>query len=213
METRHYLTCLWPGMAELWWRGRLSALPAAIGFALALNLYLVARYLYPEWLAPGLVKLGFWVGIPAWGFCVARNVRELPSILKPRATSDQPDRFPEARNAFLRGSWSEAEGLLTDVLAIEPRDPPALFLLTGVYRHTGRLEAAKILLQEIKRLEIADAWWMEWEAENQRLRQAFSATQEEATEDPETEPAADLTAESPQVAGESTNSREFREFS
>ena len=47
--------------------------------------------------------------------------------------------FPQARTAYLRGDWAEAEGLLTDVLAIEPRDPPALLLLTGVYRHTGRL--------------------------------------------------------------------------
>ena len=30
MEARYYVTCLWPGLAELWWRGRLSGLPAAV---------------------------------------------------------------------------------------------------------------------------------------------------------------------------------------
>ena len=62
MEAKHYATCLWPGMADIWWRGRLSALPIAIAFALALNLLLVTRYIYPEWMASvgaKLVQAGF----------------------------------------------------------------------------------------------------------------------------------------------------------
>ncbi len=204
MEARHYLSCLWPGMAELWWRGRLSALPAAIGFALAVNLYLVSRYLYPEWVSSGLVTMGFWVGVPLWGFCVIRNVRELPTWLTPRAASGKPDRFPEARDAYLQGDWATAEGLLTDVLAIEPRDPPALLLLTAVYRHTGRLEAASILMKEIRRLEIADSWWMEWEAEDRRLKRAISALKEESDDEESSSEessvaAADLTEEVGQI--------------
>jgi hypothetical protein len=48
-----------------------------------------------------------------------------------------------------------------------------LLLLTGVYRHTGRLEAAELLLRELSRLEVADAWLLEIQAESQRLRRAF----------------------------------------
>ncbi len=173
MEARYYATCLWPGLAELWWRGRLSGLPAAVAFALAFNLYLVSRYLYPQWIAGGLVSIGFWVGLLVWIFCVVRSVRELPGLIAPRTISEQPDQFPQARSAYLRGDWAEAEGLLTDVLAIEPRDPPALLLLTGVYRHSGRLEAAALLLREIRRLEIADHWWLEVDAENRRLERAI----------------------------------------
>ena len=180
MEARYYLTCLWPGLAELWWRGRLSGLPAAVAFALAFNLYLVARYLYPQWIATGLVSIGFWVGLLVWIFYVVRGVRELPGLIAPRTVCEQPDRFPDARTAYLRGDWAEAEGLLTDVLAIEPRDPPALLLLTGVYRHTGRVEAASLLLREIRRLEIADHWWLEVEAENRRLERAVKQAEPEA---------------------------------
>ncbi len=32
---KHYLTCLWPGLPEMWFRGQLAALPAALTFALA----------------------------------------------------------------------------------------------------------------------------------------------------------------------------------
>jgi hypothetical protein len=177
MEARYYVTCLWPGLAELWWRGRLSALPTAIAFAFALNLLLVARYLYPDWMAGGLVSMAFWIGILAWISYVVHSTRELPSLIAPRSVSDQPDRFPEARVAYLRGEWTEAERLLLDVLAIEPRDPPALLLLTGVYRHTGRLDAAEVLLNEITTLEIADSWFIEVEAETQRLKLAIEAFQ------------------------------------
>ena len=153
MESRYYLTCLWPGLSELWWRGRLSALPAAIAFAVAVNAILVTRYQYPEWIPSSLVSMAFWVGLIAWGFYVIRSARELPKMLAPRRTANLPDQFPEARTAYLRGNWSAAEEMLTEVLGIEPRDPPALLLLAGVYRHTDRLEAAEILLQEIVRLE------------------------------------------------------------
>ena len=178
MEVKHYATCLWPGLAEIWWRGRLSALPAAIAFTLTVNLILIARYLYPGWIHSGLVSLTFWGGLIALFFYIVRTSRELPTLISPRTVSEEPDQFPEARIAYLSGRWEEAEGLLTDVLAIEPRDPPALLLLTGVYRHTGRLEAAELLLREITRLEVADTWLLEVEAESTRLKRAFESENE-----------------------------------
>lgn len=182
MDSRYYATCLWPGLAEIWWRGRLSGLPAAIAFTLALNLLLVTRYLYPQWIAGGLVTMGFWIGIIAWVFAVVRGIREVPALIAPRQVSQEPDRFPEARSAYLAGNWAAAEGLLTEVLAIEPRDPPALLLLTGVYRHTGRLEAAQVLLDEIVKLEVADGWFLETQAEARRLERAVAATRQEQPE-------------------------------
>ncbi len=185
MELRHFATCLWPGLAELWWRGRLSALSTAIPFAIVVNLFLVTRFIYPAWISPGLVSMGFWVGIVAWIFYVARSLRELPAILSPRRISEEPDRFPDAHQAYLRGNWTEAEKLLTNVLSIEPRDPPALLLLTGVYRHTDRLESADILLEQISRLEVSDSWLLEVEAEGKRLKRAVKATKKALPSKPE----------------------------
>jgi hypothetical protein len=184
MEAKYYATCFWPGLAELWWRGRLSALPAAIAFTLVVNLILVARYLYPGWIHSGLVSLTFWGGIISLFFYIIRTSRELPALINPRGTSEQPDQFPDARIAYLSGQWEDAEGLLTDVLAIEPRDPPALLLLTGVYRHTGRFEAAELLLREVTRLEVAEAWSLEIETEAKRLTQAVEAGNTSEQTDP-----------------------------
>ncbi|TWT53479.1 hypothetical protein Pla22_11080 [Rubripirellula amarantea] len=173
MESVHYVTCLWPGLPELWWRGRLTALPAAIAFALAVNFVLVTRFIYPQWLPSGLATMAFWIGLVAWGFLIYRNIRELPEIVFPRAVSEEPDVFPAAQQAYLKGNWKVTEQLLNDVLAIEHRDPPALLLLAGVYRITERYESAEMLMKEIGRLEVADGWFLEVAAEQQRLEQAI----------------------------------------
>ena len=169
IQPRHYLTCLWPGLSELWWRGRLSALPAAIIFAVALNLLLVFRFMYPEWLSGILVRMAVWIGMIAWVFFVIRNVRELPALLVPREISEEPDRFAEAQLSYLNADWAEAETILLQVLAIEPRDPPALLLLSGVYRHTERAENAQLLMSELSRLEVGDTWSLEIAAEMVRI--------------------------------------------
>lgn len=206
MELRHYMTCFWPGLPELWWRGRLSSLPAAIGFGVAFNLILVTRFIYPEWFSGVLVKLTMWIGIAAWLFWSVKSIQELPLLLAPRTVSDEPDHFADARDAFLRGEWHEAEGLLTDILAIESRDPPALLLLAGVYRRTGRLEAAQSLIQEISRLEAADGWWLERLAEEKRLDIAIArAADETEAENVETDVNAETNAADSESVRDSTD--------
>ena len=172
MQIQHFLTCLWPGLADLWWRGRLSALPAAIAFGIALNWLLLTTFLYTEWMSGHLVRMACWIGVAAWAFFVVQRFRELPALIAPRAVSDEPDRFGDAHTAFLRAEWDSAEEMLQEVLAIEPRDPPALLLLASVYRHTNRLDSAEVLINEISRVEVADAWHLELEAEKNRLERA-----------------------------------------
>ncbi|MCM2370601.1 hypothetical protein [Aporhodopirellula aestuarii] len=182
IQPKHYLTCLWPGMAELWWRGRFSALPAAVAFAAIVNALLVAKFIYSDWLSGGLVLLACWVVAAAWLVLTIRSIRELPLLLTPLQASEEPDRFPEAQIAFLRADYEQAEQLLNENLAIEPRDPPALLLLSAIYRHTGRLHASKLLLTEIRKLEVAEPWGLEFAAEQARLERDVAAREEEIDE-------------------------------
>lgn len=197
IHARHYLTCLWPGLPELWWRGKLSALPVAIVFAVLLNLLLVVRFLYPAWLAGILVGLGSWIGVGVWAFLVIRGVKRLPELLTPRTVADQPDRFEDAQLCYLQAEWKLAERELLGVLAIEPRDPPALLLLSGVYRHTDRVESAKLLMTELTRLDVGESWMVEIQAERARIENAIGRSTEEShreEDDFEDEFPADLTA-------------------
>jgi hypothetical protein len=169
LDNKLYLSCLWPGLPELWWRGRLSALPTAVAFGIALNVMLVARFIYPEWLTFSLVRVGGWVGVAVWFYCTIKNIKDLPGLLHPRKASKQPDRYGEAHLAYLRSDWPRAESLLRECLAVEERDPPALLLLAGVYRHTGRFESARGCIELLRTTEVADRWWLEVDAEEKRL--------------------------------------------
>lgn len=169
MDGKSYLACLWPGLPDLWHRGRLAALPSALAFAFAVNFLLIARFIYPEWLAPLLVRIACWMAFGVWTYLVVRAAKELPTLIDPRAASESPDRFPEAHQHYLQGHWREAEALLTECLGIEPRDPPAMLLLAGVYRHTQRLEAAENILREFEKMEVAALWGLEYTAERARL--------------------------------------------
>jgi len=169
VDHRLYLTCLWPGLPELWWRGRLTALPTAVAFAVAINVLLVARFVYPEWLSSSLVRLAGWVGVIAWCYCVVKNIRDMPALIQPRRASKLPDRFVDAHLAFMKGDLARAEALLQECLSVEERDPPALLLLASVFRQTSRFDHARACIQRLRVTEAADRWWLEVDAEEKRL--------------------------------------------
>ncbi|TWT74948.1 hypothetical protein [Allorhodopirellula solitaria] len=198
IQPKHYLTCLWPGMAELWWRGRVSALPTAVAFAAVVNALLVAKFIYSDWLSGGLVMLACWVVAAAWVVLTVRSIRELPLLLTPRRASAEPDPFPQAQLAYLQADYAEAEKLLNETLAIEPRDPPALLLLSSIYRHSGRLHASQLLLAEVRKLEVAEQWELEFAAEQARLQRDIEsraeADPEEEAQTAEEAPAAEETS-------------------
>jgi len=175
MSGTYYLTCLWPGLVEIWWRGRLTALPYAIVFSLLVNIYLVASFIYPDWLPASVAGLIFWIGVPIWILFVIRDLRNLPAIMNRVETPEACDLYKAALAQMLAKQYADAEGSLTDMLGIEPRDPPALLLLAGLYRQTQRFEAASLLLREMSRLEVSDAWWLEIDAEQRRLSRQMKA--------------------------------------
>jgi hypothetical protein len=172
MDPTRYFVCLWPGLPELWYRGRWSALFPAICFAIVINFLVVARFIYPEWLVPALSKLACWVGLAVWAVLIVRAVGRLPGLLHPRSISEQPDRYGEAREQYLRGELGQTEALLAGCLEVDHRDSPALLMLAGVYRQTGRWEAAENTLRTLDRLETADGWWLERAAELKKLERA-----------------------------------------
>lgn len=182
MPRHFYLTCLWPGLPELWFRGQLASLPIAMAFAAALNAVLISRYIYPGILPSAISSMAFWIGGALWIVCGLHAVRELPMLVCPRVVSEKPDRFEEAHAAYLAAEYAVAEDAINEVLAIEARDPPALLLLVGIYRHTDRLESAEILLEEIRRTESADRWFLEVSLEEKRLSRQFDQNSSDEAE-------------------------------
>lgn len=183
MPLSHYLCCLWPGLPELWFRGRSSALPVAIGFAWVLNTLLVARYIYPEWLEPMAVKTFFWGFVVVWAVLFFRTARRLPAFLAPRHVAGVEDCYEAASAEFLKGHWFEAEALLVQCLTVDARDALSLLLLAGVYRHTQRYAAAQQTLDELATLETGEAWWLERDIEQRRLDRLLDQADAETGEE------------------------------
>ena len=191
MDTSRYAICLWPGLPELWHRGKWSGLPAAVVFAGSLNFLLVARFIYPEWLQPSLVKIACWVAVGVWIMVVARTINRLPQLLHPRIAAGTPDRYPQAHQMYLRSQWHECEAILAEMLEIDSRDCPALLMLAAVYRKTERWEAARMALESLGRLETADAWWQERDLEFKRLQEAIENKSENSSDQTDSVPAED----------------------
>ena len=169
---------MWPGLPELWFRGRTTGLPAAICFAAALNGLLIARFIYPQWLEPLLVRSVFWGFVIIWFCAFLRAVRTMPRLLAPRHVAGVTDCYDAARNEYLKGRWFEAEALLAQCLEVDPRDALPMLLLASVYRKTDRLAAAAQTLDALAMLETGDGWWLERDAEERRLQRAIDELKE-----------------------------------
>ncbi|QDS85970.1 hypothetical protein EC9_01280 [Rosistilla ulvae] len=195
MPLSHYVYCMWPGLPEIWFRGRMSGLPAAICFAIAINTLLVSRFIYPQWLEPLMVRSVCWAFVGIWVLLFVRAVRGLPMLLAPRHASGEEDRYDAARTEFLKGRWFEAEALLVHCLEVDPRDALSLLLLASVYRKTDRFAAAAQTLDAMAALETGDAWWLERDIEERRLKRMVDDLVADE-EDSETEEESEQPAES-----------------
>ena len=73
MGVSPWISCFWPGLPRLWWRGDWSGLLIAALFGLALNVSLVETFLTPENTSAGW-KVGIW-GVLAifWLVCFRRG--------------------------------------------------------------------------------------------------------------------------------------------
>ncbi|QDV10375.1 hypothetical protein CA51_02230 [Rosistilla oblonga] len=211
MPLSHYVYCMWPGLPEIWFRGRMSGLPAAICFAIAINTLLVSRFIYPQWLEPLMVRSVCWAFVGIWVVLFVRAVRGLPMLLAPRHASGEEDRYDAARTEFLKGRWFEAEALLVHCLEVDPRDALSLLLLASVYRKTDRFAAAAQTLDALAALETGDAWWLERDIEERRLKRMVDdlvAQQEDSETEEESESPADSEGSQTADAAKASSSTE-----
>ena len=163
------ITCLWPGLAPLWWRGASLGLVEASAFALGLNLLLLATYVWPAWISAPWPLLG-WLALSLfWLVACWRSVRQLPTLVDNPPDAATEALFGAAQTQYLKGNWYDAEQLLRQLLVKRPRDVEAHLLLATLYRHDRRLDLARATLDKLERLDGAGRWWMEIANEKQRL--------------------------------------------
>jgi hypothetical protein len=151
-----WLTCLWPGLAELWLAGCWSSLFQAIGFAILLNGALATTLVWTE-LVSAEVRFAGWTAIAtlwlmgiwtAWRTTLARR-------------EPDGDLFSRALSEYLQGNWFAAEALLERLVTADVRDIEARLLLATLLRRTGRESEAGTALDQLARRQGAEKWELE----------------------------------------------------
>lgn len=186
------VACFWPGAAQLWSRGMWSGLAMAIGFAIVLNVLIVATLVWTEWIGTN-GKIGLALGL--LGICLISAVVDRYGTRTGR--SDQSERssggrglledageelaenpdgglFRHCQAQYLQGNWYEAETSLLQLLEVAPRDVEGALLLATLYRHRRRYAEAARYLAELERNEQAERWSREIGHERACLARALA---------------------------------------
>lgn len=176
----HWIAYLWPGLPHLWMRGSWAGLALAVGFTALLNTLLATSLVWNQWL-PLRVR---WMGgaalaavwILAWLEARADWRRLLVEWSAEGAGEDPSERsdrlYREAQRDYLAGDWIAAEQTLLKLLKQDARDVEARLALATLWRRQRRFEEATASLEELARLEPADAWRQERARERELLQTA-----------------------------------------
>lgn len=178
MRVSPIATCLWPGLPRIWYRGEWRALAAAVLFGAALDLLLVSTFVWPELFPVSWVTFGWFALAAVWIVATVQALRSFSSIRETVVAGDQ-GLFNRARAEYLRGRWSEAESLLTQIVGRCKRDIEAQLMLATLYRRTRRFDEAHDRLRTLERLDGADRWSWEIDQERKMLKRLASANGEQ----------------------------------
>lgn len=188
----HAAAYFWPGLPQLWTRGSWAGLAIAVGFTALGNVLLLATLVYTEWISGEHRLIGFGVLASVWllawghGHFVRRRLQaDLLGSEGDQAAGDSSPLerdpvFREAQQCYLRSDWVATERLLLKLLKQDPRDVEGRLMLATLWRHQQRPAEALRQLERLSRLEAAEQWKHEIEAE----RQAIAQLQQEHNEPP-----------------------------
>jgi hypothetical protein len=167
MSLGAWMTCCWPGLPRLWWRGQWSGFLVAAVFSLWLNAALAVTFLTPDFIGAQTRVANWTVLAVVWVFCVLRGARRV-SLIYCGDGRHNDELFSRAQVEYLRGQWFEAESLLLRLLRDDPADLEGRLLLATLYRHTRRPDLAGTQLEQIERYPHGARW--RWEILQERNR-------------------------------------------
>lgn len=169
MSAPSNLTCLWPGLPHLWWRGDWRGLGIAIGFGAVLNLFWIGTFVWPE-LLPANVRSGGWLVLCViWAVAIWHGRRSLLEWANGHEIRSGDTLFIRAQTEYLQGNWYEAESLLQEAVREDRRDADSGLMLAAIYRRRQRYDEAREMLDRLSRMETADRWCVELRRERQLL--------------------------------------------
>ncbi len=173
------LAYIWPGLPTILANGSWLGLAWAAGFAVLINLLVLASLWWPElfslwWpeLLTSHARNGLWLATAIyWGGATVASLRAVRG-LNPEEDSAAEATFGDATKLYLRADWFGAERILIDLVRKNPRDVDAGMMLATLWRHTGRIDEASQQLDRLELLDGARKWILEIHQERKRIQEA-----------------------------------------
>jgi hypothetical protein len=169
MHRMRWITCLWPGLPQLWTYGSWSGLAVAVGAAVVLDLLLLASFGWSELVSPSW-RITLWAAFGVcWLIAAGWSARQCRRRAAAGNSDPRADNFAEALDCYLKGDYYQAEHVLEWLLRRNLRDLDARLMLATLLRHTGRLDEAREQLDTLARFEGAEKWQREIQQERNLL--------------------------------------------
>jgi len=184
MRVLRPLTLVWPGLPWLWLRGSVAGLVLALAFAVALDMAIMATWVWTEFLELPIV-IGLWAGVAAvWVIATVSAATTFPAPLQTGPDAAADSLFTAARDAYLARDWLAAETTLRSLLIVRPTDGEAQLLLGTLLRRVGRLKEARAALEALSRSDAGAAWRSAIVRELDRLAAAGAAETDTSADSP-----------------------------
>ena len=163
------ITCLWPGLARLWFHADAAGLCHAVAFAALLNVLLWGTFITDRPVPAAVIAAGWAVASGYWLVALIATVRHRWYDRHRHNRPVRQDLFIQAQTEYLKGRWTQAIDLLQQLLGSDPADVESRLLLATVLRRTKRWDLAHQQLLELERLDGAERWRQEVARERQIL--------------------------------------------
>ncbi len=184
MRVLRPLTLVWPGLPWLWLRGSVAGLVLALAFAVALDMAIMATWVWTEFLELPIV-IGLWAGVAAvWVIATASAATTFPAPLQSGPDAAADSLFTAARDAYLARDWLAAETKLRSLLVVRPTDGEAQLLLGTLLRRVGRLREARAAFEALSRSDAGATWRSAIVRELDRLAAAGAAEADTSADSP-----------------------------
>jgi cytochrome c-type biogenesis protein CcmH/NrfG len=158
----------WPGLAQIWAGQEVLGLFLALFFALTVNLFIVARWIWVEAFAPGSVDFLAALALFSWLLSLAYTFWWVALCHPDRHRQEIERLFREAHEAYLQGRWTEAIRRIERVLARDETDSDALMQLGSIYLRTQEKSLARHAF--VQCLESRDGSKWRWEIQQALVR-------------------------------------------
>ena len=172
MRRMRWITCLWPGLPQLWTQGSWSGLAVALGAAGLLDLLLLVSFGWTELIGQNLRNSLWAIFVLAWIAAIVWSRKQSRRQAVVCGPEPREDPFGQALNYYLKGDGYQAEQILEGLLRQNIRDLDARLMLATLLRRAGRLDEATRHLDTLVCFEGAGKWELEIQEERDLLAEA-----------------------------------------